>query len=185
MEIMLTEFENAAFTVFAGLLCRAILFYNLELYIPMSKVDENMKRAEKRNALLEQKFWFTNCGVPNTDRLAKFHCCCCNCSHPYDEYSILEILDGNVCSVNSCLSQEHFPGFIPLIKSYLNVISCSSHTMKTVNTYLDFIHKRAAGEILTGAAWMRKFVTSHPLYKHDSVVSEEIVYDMLWKLAKV
>ena len=55
MEIMLTEFENAAFTVFAGLLCRAILFYNLELYIPMSKVDENMKRAEKNNALRTEK----------------------------------------------------------------------------------------------------------------------------------
>lgn len=57
--------------------------------------------------------------------------------------------------------------------------------MRTVNNYLDFIHKRATGEILTGAAWMRRFVTSHPLYKNDSVVSEEIVYDMLWKLTKV
>ena len=97
MEVMLTDFENAAFTVFAGLLCRAILFYNLELYIPMSKVDENMKRAEKRNALLEQKFWFTNCGIPNIDRLASFKCWCCSCDEDeYSEYSILEILDGNV-----------------------------------------------------------------------------------------
>ena len=94
---MLTEYENAAFTVFAGLLCRAILFYNLELYIPMSKVDENMKRAEKRNALLDQKFWFTNYAVPHTDRSSKFHCCCCcKKNRPYDEYTILEILDGNV-----------------------------------------------------------------------------------------
>ena len=96
MEIMLTEYENAAFTVFAGLLSRAILFYNLQLYIPMSKVDENMKRAEKRDALLKEKFWFTNCGVPNTNRLAQFQCCCCECSEPFGEYSILELLDGNV-----------------------------------------------------------------------------------------
>lgn len=34
MEVMLTDFENAAFTVFAGLLCRAVLFFKLELYIP-------------------------------------------------------------------------------------------------------------------------------------------------------
>ena len=99
MEVMLTDFENAAFTVFAGLLCRAILFYNLELYIPMSKVDENMKRAEKRNALLEQKFWFTNCGIPNIDRLASFSGCCCCDEEEYSEYSILEILDGNVRAV--------------------------------------------------------------------------------------
>lgn len=97
MEVMLTDFENAAFTVFAGLVCRAVLFYNLELYIPMSKVDENMKRAEKRNALLEQKFWFTNCGIPNIDRLAAFKCSACDCGDAeYSEYSILEILDGNV-----------------------------------------------------------------------------------------
>ena len=32
---------------------------------------------------------------------------------------------------------------------------------------------------------MRQFVTNHPLYKHDSVVSEEIAYDMLDRLVKV
>ena len=32
------------------------------------------------------------------------------------------------------------------------MINCSPSTRKTVNTYLDFIHKRATGEILTGAA---------------------------------
>ena len=96
MEVMLTEFENAAFTVFAGLLCRAILFYNLELYIPMSKVDENMKRAEKRNAVLEQKFWFTNCSVPSVGHGAVFHCTSCDCDNQFGEYSLLEILNGNV-----------------------------------------------------------------------------------------
>lgn len=54
-----------------------------------------------------------------------------------------------------------------------------------MNTYLDFIHKRATGEILTGAAWMRKFVMNHPSYKHDSIVSPEIAYDMLDRMVKV
>lgn len=54
-----------------------------------------------------------------------------------------------------------------------------------MNTYLDFIHKRATGEILTGAAWMRKFVMSHPSYKHDSIVPQDIIYDMLDRLVKV
>lgn len=38
MEIQLTDFENAAFAVFVALLSRAILFFNLNLYIPISKV---------------------------------------------------------------------------------------------------------------------------------------------------
>lgn len=185
MEVMLTEFENAAFTVFAGLLSRAILFFNLELYIPMSKVDENMRRAERNDALRTQKFWFTNCGVPQTDRATVFRCSCCGCPTPYGEYSILEILDGNVSVVAGRDAQDHFPGFIPLIQAYLEMINCSPCTLRTVNRYLAFIHKRAAGEVLTGAQWMRQFVRNHPAYKHDSVVSEEIAYDLCQRLVKI
>ena len=36
------------------------------------------------------------------------------------------------------------------------------------------MQKRASGELLTTAAWLRQFVQTHPLYKQDSVVSEEV-----------
>ncbi len=39
MELQLTDFENAAFTVFAGLLERTLLYFELNLYIPMSLVS--------------------------------------------------------------------------------------------------------------------------------------------------
>lgn len=35
------------------------------------------------------------------------------------------------------------------------------------------------GELQTPATWMRDFVRSHPSYKFDSVVSQEINYDLL------
>lgn len=38
MEVQLTDFENAAFTVFVVLLQRVILFFDLNLYIPLSLV---------------------------------------------------------------------------------------------------------------------------------------------------
>jgi len=38
---------------------------------------------------------------------------------------------------------------------------------------------------MTNAAWMRQVVTNHPAYKHDSVVSDEIAYDLLWKMTKI
>lgn len=38
MEIQLTDFENAAFTVFVILLTRIILTFDLTLYVPLSKV---------------------------------------------------------------------------------------------------------------------------------------------------
>jgi glutamate--cysteine ligase catalytic subunit len=45
--------------------------------------------------------------------------------------------------------------------------------------YLSFVSKRTSGELLTTAAWLRKFVTSHHAYKNDSVVLPEINYDLM------
>lgn len=35
------------------------------------------------------------------------------------------------------------------------------------------------GSLETAATWIRNFVRSHPQYKFDSVVSQEINYDLL------
>jgi glutamate--cysteine ligase catalytic subunit len=59
MEVQLTDFENAAFTVFIVLITRVILVFDLGLYIPLSKVDENMSRAHQRNAVQTQLFLFS------------------------------------------------------------------------------------------------------------------------------
>ena len=32
---------------------------------------------------------------------------------------------------------------------------------------------------MTTASWIRKFVHSHPDYKHDSVVSDTVTYDLM------
>lgn len=58
MELQLTDFENAAFTAFVVLLTRVILVFDLNLYIPISKVDANMQRAHSRNASAKGKFFF-------------------------------------------------------------------------------------------------------------------------------
>ncbi len=58
MEIQLTDFENAAFTTFITLLTRVILTFDLNLYIPLSRVDANMQRAHGRNAAVNGKFFF-------------------------------------------------------------------------------------------------------------------------------
>jgi len=58
MEVQMTDFENAAFAVFVVLLSRAILNFNLNFYIPISKVDENMQRAQQRDASRSKTFFF-------------------------------------------------------------------------------------------------------------------------------
>ena len=44
MDLQLTDHENAAYSSFIVLLTRAILHFNLNFYIPLSKNDENMKK---------------------------------------------------------------------------------------------------------------------------------------------
>ncbi len=76
----MTDFENASFVVFIVLLSRAIMSMNLNFYIPISKVgtsvevavlrkapdmdpggtqvDENMRRAQQRDAVNQATFFF-------------------------------------------------------------------------------------------------------------------------------
>ncbi|KAJ3050439.1 hypothetical protein HDU99_008663, partial [Rhizoclosmatium hyalinum] len=58
MEIQFTDFENAAYSVFVVLLTRTILSFDLNLYMPLTKVDENMAKGQKRDAVLNEKFLF-------------------------------------------------------------------------------------------------------------------------------
>lgn len=69
MEVQMTDFENAAFAVFVVLLTRAVLSQNLNFYMPISKVDENMQRAQHRDALRTEKFYFRkDIFLPNSSR---------------------------------------------------------------------------------------------------------------------
>lgn len=74
------------------------------------------------------------------------------------------------------LSPDYFPGLIPLIYAYLDHIQCDSVTMERMTKYLDFIEKRATGQLLTPATWIRKFIRNHEDYKFDSVVTDSIAY---------
>jgi len=52
-------------------------------------------------------------------------------------------------------------------------------TRRRIEEYLTLIKGRAEGSLKTPATWMREFVRSHPAYKGDSVVSQEINYDLM------
>lgn len=58
MEIQLTDFENAAYSIFISLLSKAILKFKPDFYIPLLHVDENMKTAHNVDSAIKDKFWF-------------------------------------------------------------------------------------------------------------------------------
>eukprot|EP00536_Pseudo-nitzschia_multiseries_P008446 jgi/Psemu1/319394/estExt_fgenesh1_pm.C_2140008 len=209
MEIQLTDFENAAFSIFVVLLQRTILTFDLNLYIPISKVDANMQRAHSRNASAKGKFFFrrhlapleegddgygvkyvsmfskavtgdyngTAGGVEDDDPDGVSHKRRSAPTAPgsqeensFEEMTMEEIM---------CGKGDYFPGLIPLVRAYLDHISADSTSTSRLHSYLDFIEKRATGELVTTATWLRNFVRSHPDYKNDSHVSDTIAYDLM------
>ncbi|KAL8903862.1 MAG: hypothetical protein Q9171_007252 [Xanthocarpia ochracea] len=58
MEVQMTDFENAAFVVFIMLLSRTILHFDLDFYMPISMIDENMEKANRRDAINREHFRF-------------------------------------------------------------------------------------------------------------------------------
>ncbi|KAG9009591.1 hypothetical protein FRB94_011854 [Tulasnella sp. JGI-2019a] len=217
MEVQITDFENAAFSVFIVLLSRAILSFGLTFYMPISKVDENMQRAQKRAAVTEQKFWFRKQVYPlgvtpehqhstpksqspsgspppadiplpsgggpplnGATRRPVFHHTPSDsrCPSPhdedpdaeYEEMTINEVINGN---------GGDFPGLLGLVNAYLNSLDVGFDQKRRMRKYLELVKRRADGSLQTAATWTRDFVRSHPDYKFDSVVSQEINYDLM------
>ncbi|GAA5821113.1 hypothetical protein JCM10212_002983 [Sporobolomyces blumeae] len=232
MEVQLTDYENAAFAVFIVLLTRAIMSLGLNFYLPISKVDENMHRAHRRDAVHSQKFYFRKnlfdpkpghgCdpsldtpitspvngnGATNGNDMANGHsrsstsnstasdmaptspCCSSHATSrapspspleppsfgpiddEYDEFTIDEIINGS--------SAKSFPGLLGVVQRYLDGLQIAPGVREKLEKSLDLVRRRANGSLVTTATWMRNFVRSHPAYRHDSVVSQEINYDLV------
>uniref|UniRef100_A0A673MB94 Glutamate--cysteine ligase n=1 Tax=Sinocyclocheilus rhinocerous TaxID=307959 RepID=A0A673MB94_9TELE len=181
--VQLTDFENSAYVVFIVLLTRVILSYKLDFLIPLSKVDENMKVAQKRNAVQEGMFYFRKdvfkgCNpvldAPSTARNGVESEA--NDGEEFTLMSIDTIVNGK---------EGVFHGLIPMLNSYLENMEVDVDTRCTILNYLKLIKKRASGELMTMAKWMREFVSKHPQYKQDSVITDKINYDLLHKCDRI
>ena len=209
MEVQLTDMENAAYTVFVALISRAILFLNLNFYLPISRVDENLLRAHARDAVNTQKFYWrkvvnacqpappssdspasSSASSPSASAATSSSSSPAGCGAPapaatsaasladeYEEMSMAEIMTGKA----SC----GFPGLIPLVRTYLDMIQCDAATLQTVNSYLQLLELRATGQLLTAASWLRKYVSIHPAYQHDSQLTQAVVVDMMRAVVQI
>lgn len=189
MEIQITDFENAAFSVFIVLITRAILSFDLNFYIPIPLITQNMETAHIRDSVLNQKFHFRRDPLPapspkmNGASGSATPTSGSRAASPIgsvdDEHSLMsinEIINGQT---DFRPGETGFPGLIPLVESYLNGVNIDVETRCELARYLDLIRKRASGQLWSGAKWIRHFVREHPGYKNDSVVSEDICYDLI------
>ncbi|KZT52865.1 glutamate-cysteine ligase catalytic subunit, partial [Calocera cornea HHB12733] len=227
MEVQVTDFENAAFSIFIVLLSRAILSFGLNFYMPISKVDANMKTAQARDAARQEKFYFRKFVYPQ-DRAFEIRRALESCpvsangskagSHVHTPVSpVSPKVNGNgfdhmhaersrphSAEQSRCPSPgepelgpveeeyelmtmdeiingkgDYFPGLLGVVRAYLDTLDVDFSTKRNLWMYLDVVKRRANGSLMTCAQWMRRFIRTHPDYKFDSVISEQINYDLM------
>ena len=198
MEVQVTDFENAAFSIFIVLLTKTILHFNLNLYIPITKIDENMEIAHTRDAVVSRSFFFRKnitseivCTKPsrrvpctNGGNFQEVPLRKKNNGPVTDEYklmSINEIINGE----SSSPSKDGSPGLIPLIQKYLDTCDYDAATRGRLDQYLDLVKGRASGDIPTTAKLLRSFVQGHPEYEANSVVGAGILYDLIKRVREI
>ncbi|KAK4546775.1 Zn finger-containing GTPase- Activating Protein for ARF [Oleoguttula mirabilis] len=194
MEIQITDFENAAFSVFVVLITRALLSFDLNFYLPIARTTENMETAHTRDAVLNEKFYFRKNPLPK--RQPKLNGASrppsgastplqpSRPSSPFgpveDEYELMtvdEIINGK--------ADGSFPGLIPLVESYLDSVNVDVETRCELAQYLALIKGRANGTLWTAAKWIRHYVREHKDYQMDSVVSEGMNYDLVKAVQRI
>ena len=82
-------------------------------------------------------------------------------------------------------SSINFKGILPILHQYLDELNLDQKTRTKFNRYLDLFKQRSNNQLMTPANYMRNFVLSHPKYKQDSVVTDEINYDLLWRIYQI
>nr|XP_030123211.3 glutamate--cysteine ligase catalytic subunit isoform X1 [Taeniopygia guttata] len=180
MEVQLTDFENSAYVVFVVLLTRVILSYKLDFLIPLSKVDENMKVAQKRDAVRQGMFYFRKDICKGGNSVLD------GCGSAQNGTGI-DTEEYTLMSIDTIINGKEgvFPGLIPILNSYLENMEVDVDTRCTILNYLKLIKKRASGELMTVARWMREFIAQHPDYKQDSVITDEMNYSLMWKCNQI
>lgn len=170
MEIQMTDFENAAFSVFIVLVTRALLSFDLNFYLPIARTTDNMATAHARDAVLRERFYFRkdpfSSWQPGDDTPV---------DEEYTRMTINEIINGQAAGPDT---PRPFPGLLPVVESYLDSVNINVQVRCELSAYLDVIRRRATGEWWTAARWIRAFVRDHASYAGDSMVPRDVGWEL-------
>ncbi|KAJ2783852.1 glutamate--cysteine ligase [Coemansia javaensis] len=206
LEVQLTDAENAAFITFIVLLSRVIISYRLNLYLPISLMDQNMARAQKVNAAQEQLFYFRRDLFGGRDgksggsgrisrrgnmaslrQPAALHASIApgaTASKHANGRSAgqpenAEYVELTIDEIFNGSKAYGVVGILNIIYSYLPTMRLEYEVEQALRRQLNLVKRRASGKLCTLATWMRNFVRCHPDYRHDSVVPPSTNYDLL------
>lgn len=154
-DIQQSIFRNTALMVFTILLVRTISFYNLYLYTPLSKVDENFQKSIDKEGIDKYYYFRTNIEDKNSMDI-------------YRKMTINEIINGE-------------NGLIQYIYKYLQERKLEEY-IPEINKYLHYIIELSSGLKNTEAKNVRDFVKHHPDYYQDSKINQVILNDLIQEI---
>ena len=185
-DLQITPFENTSMVSFVLSIYALLACYQCNFIIPISKTDINFERAFQNDAINTQKFYWRINGIKEIKGFGK------DCTkikwvkeeerekitYDEDQGNIKELTINEI--INGCPSYN-YPGIIKLAKESSYEFFKSNH----LDEYLNFISRKAKGELWTDAKYVRNFVLNHPKYNHDSILTEEINYDLIKHILKI
>lgn len=176
MDSPLTSREKAALIFLVKLFKNMIMDKQLgvNFYIPISKVDENFNSAVQRdsdiNAIFHFRRYFSK-HLHGKDYL----------KDEWVSISLLEFFEGN----------DQFSGMKSLISAYIDINNDELETeskrlgydlKKRIWDVYGFYVARAKRELISNARFIRNFVLKHKSYNYDSMVSDQVVTDLIDEL---
>lgn len=182
-DLQFTPYENSSIITFILLYTRLVLNYDANFIIPMDKNDINFSIGHLNDAIHKEKFFWRTNGIDKKNYKYPNHI-----SSDYKNTQNrlpngYENPDIDNLSIDKLLIHEilggkgDFPGLIPLMKEYISENYPKDKHEQLFNQ-LDFIYQRSNGNLLSNAQYIRKFVKEHKKYNHNSIVTEEIAYDL-------
>ena len=177
-DLQITPFENTSIIHFIVNLYNIILKQNCNFIIPITKIDENYENAYCNDAINTKKFWWRiNC-FDDIDLNEE------NFNYKKEEEEKIKLLTIN--EILNGAKEYNYPGLIPVIKNEIkNNLNYTEEVRKDLLKYVEHMEKKAKGEIWTDAKYIRKFINEHPKYNKDSIITEEINYDLINHLLEI
>ena len=172
-ELQITPFENSSLMEFILLVYLSNCYNsgNINYIIPITMVDENFNRAYKINSVTEQKYYWRikHEGVD------------------YENLNLEDDIKNNIkeLTIYEILTGKKEYGYKGVFDDIIKFIDTNYNGCCVLKNVLKYIELRSKGEIWTDAKYIRNFVLNHKAYKKDSIVTDEINYDLVCHLLEI
>ena len=185
-DLQMTPYENTSMIAFILGLHAIIMRYDTNFIMPISKVDINFERSYLNDAINTQKFYWRINSVKG-DKMQQLGFGKYNSyteeqrekiTYEEDQENIKELTINEI--INGC-ERYNYPGILHIVIDAMK----EYYKAEELIEYIKFVGKRASGELWTGAKFVRNFIMNNKLYKHDSIIGQELAYELVCLVEKI